>query len=325
MNKEETHMKKFLSLLLALTMLLTSACALADAAWPDGTVQLIVAAKAGGGTDLIARIIAEKMSEIAGKPVVVVNQTEGNGAIAFDTVMNDDDAALNVGFFIPSFMTAYITGSTDMDPLKDYQVASFLDCTDSNYFVVRNDSPFNTMEEVIAYAKENPGKLSLGLSLGSRTHFTVAEFAQAASIEFKYVEAGKAADQTTALLGGHIDITLLNVANTQQYVLSGDMKALATTATPYEADEKLMAVPTLADLGYEGLKCKADFFFMTSNEASAETLEAINAIVTETMADATVSENIVKLGYLLTPNDIATSAEKFAVCYNTFDSNRFDF
>ena len=143
-------MKKFLSLLLALTMLLTSACALADAAWPDGTVQLIVAAKAGGGTDLIARIIAEKMSEIAGKPVVVVNQTEGNGAIAFDTVMNDDDAALNVGFFIPSFMTSYITGSTDMDPLKDYQVASFLDCSDSNYFVVRNDSPFNTMEEVIA-------------------------------------------------------------------------------------------------------------------------------------------------------------------------------
>lgn len=313
-------MKKFLSLLLALTLLLVSASALADTAWPDGTVQLIVAAKAGGGTDLVARILAEKMSTIVGKPVVVVNQTEGNGAIAFDTVMNDDDAALNVGFFIPSFMTAYITGATDMDPLKDYQVASFLECADSNYFVVRADSPFNTMEEVIAYAKENPGKLSLGLSLGSRTHFTVAEFAQAAGIEFKYVEAGKAADQTTALLGGHIDITLLNVANTQQYVLSGDMKALATTAKPFEADEKLMAIPTLAELGYEGLKCKADFFCMTSNEASAETLEAINAAVAEAMADETVHETIAKLGYELIPNDVAASAEKFTACYNTFDA-----
>lgn len=312
-------MKKFLSLLLALTMLFTCACALADTAWPDGTVQLIVAAKAGGGTDLVARILAEKMGEIIGKPVVVVNQTEGNGAIAFDTVMNDDEAALNVGFFIPSFMTAYITGATDMNPLEDYQVASFMECADSNYFVVRADSGFNTMEEVIAYAKENPGKLSLGLSLGSRTHFTVAEFAQAAGIEFKYVEAGKAADQTTALLGGHIDITLLNVANTQQYVLSGDMKALATTAVPFEADEKLLAIPTLADLGYPGLKCKADFFCMTSKEASAETLEAINAVVAEALADEAVHSNIAKLGYELIPNDVAGSAEKFAACYNTFD------
>lgn len=312
-------MKKFLSLLLALSMMLLCAGALADSTWPDGTVQLIVAAKAGGGTDLIARILAEKMSTVVGKPVVVVNQTEGNGAIAFDTVMNDDDAALNLGFFIPSFMTAYITGATDMNPLDDYQVAAFLECADSNYFVVRADSPFNTMEEVIAYAKENPGKLSLGLSLGSRTHFTVAEFANAAGIQFKYVEAGKAADQTTALLGGHIDITLLNVANTQQYVLSGDMKALSTTARPVEADEGLLAVPTLAELGYEDLKCKADFFFMTSKEASAETLEAINAAVAETMADEAVRENIIKLGYELIPNDVAASAEKFAACYNTFD------
>lgn len=312
-------MKKFLSLLLALSLLLMSTCALADTAWPEGTVQLIVAAKAGGGTDLVARILTEKMSDIIGKPVVVVNQTEGNGAIAFDTVMNDDEAALNVGFFIPSFMTSYITGATDMNPLTDYQVASFLECADSNYFVVRADSQFNTMEEVIAYAKENPGKLSLGLSLGSRTHFTVAEFAQAAGIEFKYVEAGKAADQTTALLGGHIDITLLNVANTQQYVLSGDMKALATTAVPFEADEKLMAIPTLADLGYEGLKCKADFFCMTSNEASAETLEKINAVVAEALADEAVHSNIAKLGYELVPNDIENGKAKYEACYNTFD------
>ena len=97
------------------------------------------------------------------------------------------------------------------------------------------------------------------------------------------------------------------------------MKALSTTAKPFEADEKLMAIPTLAELGYEGLKCKADFFFMTSNEASAETIEAINAAVAENMADEAVRENIAKLGYELIPNDVAASAEKFAACYNTFD------
>lgn len=288
--------------------------------WPANTVQLIVAAKAGGGTDLVARVLAEKMSALIGESVVVVNQTEGSGAVAFDTVMNDDEDALQLGFFIPSFFTSYITGSVDMDPLSDFQCASFLACEDANFFVVAADSQFNSMEELIDYAKAHPGELTLGLSLGSRTHFTVAEFANAAGISFKYVEAGNSTDQVTALLGGHIDVTLLNIANTTSYVDAGEMKALSVTGEPAERTEKLKDVPTLAALGYTDLKCKCDFFVIASNQVSAATVEKINATMLEVLADENVRAQILQLGYVLDAQDIATGNAAYEASYSTFDA-----
>lgn len=328
-------MKRIFTILLALAMVLglcacgTAASPAAEeapaataeeptSAWPDGTVQMIVAAKAGGGTDLVARILAEKMSTVTGEPVVVVNQTEGSGAVAFDTVMNDDADTLQLGFFIPSFFTSYITGSVDMNPLTDFRCASFLACEDANFFVVPADSQFNTMEEVIEYAKANPGKLTLGLSLGSRTHFTVAEFAKAAGIEFKYVEAGNSADQITALLGGHIDITLLNISNTVAYIQSGDMKALAVSGEPAERTEEIQDVPTFADLGYKDLKCKCDFFVITGNSASDATLERINAVMRDVLDDAKVKEDIKALGYALEAMDLESGRTAYEASYNTF-------
>lgn len=294
--------------------------AAAESDWPTGTVQLVVAAKAGGGTDLVARVLADKMSSLIGEPVVVVNQTEGSGAVAFDTVMNDDEEALQLGFFIPSFFTSYITGSVDMNPLEDFQCASFIACEDANFFVVPAGSQFNTMDELIAYAKEHPGELVMGLSLGSRTHFTVAEFAKAAGIEFKYVEAGNSADQITALLGGHIDVTLLNIANTTAYVQSGDMKALAVTGEPATRTEEIKDVPTFADIGYSGLKCKCDFFVVTGNKTDSATIEKINALMLEVCGDEQVKADILALGYALDAKDIETGNAAYEAAYNTFDS-----
>ena len=145
------NLKKVIVLFLALTMV----CGLAFAAgaaegsagsnWPSGTVQLVVPTKAGGGTDLVARVLAAKMQDILGSSVIVSNITDGGGAVAYSTAMNDDEDALKLGFVIPSFFTAYITGATDMDPVKDFQCASFLKLTDCNYFVVAADSPWKSM------------------------------------------------------------------------------------------------------------------------------------------------------------------------------------
>lgn len=288
--------------------------------WPTGNVQLVVAAKAGGGTDLVARVIAEKVSKIVGKNVVVVNKTEGGGAVAFDTVMNDDEDTLQLGFFIPSFFTNYITGSIDMNPKTDFKCASYLNLTDANFFVVAKDSPFKTMGEVIDYLKKNPGGLTLGLSLGSRTHFTVAEFAKAAGIEFKYVEAGNAADQTTALLGGHIDITLLNVANTKTYVEAGSMRALCVTDVPADRSGAIADVPTFAEIGYKDLKCKCDFFVTTSTKATDEQLDVINAAFAKALEDQDVQAGLLKLGYKAVALNRADSEMSYISCYDTFDS-----
>ena len=316
-------MKKLLVLMLTLVMACSFAFAqgaeeTAVAEWPQGTVQVVVSSKAGGGTDLVARILAAKMQEKLGSTVIVSNVTDGGGAIAFQQVMDDDADTLKLGFNIPSFFTSYITGAIDMDPLKDFQCASFLTLTDCNYFAVAADSPWQTMEEVMAYLKENPNGLTLGLSMGSRTHFTVAEFAQAADVQFKYVEAGKAADATTALLGGHIDMAYLSIANVKSYVESGQMRVLAAQCEPAEPVAALAGVPTFADLGYPDLKCKCDFFFNTSNNAPAETIAKINALLIEVVADPEVKESLLKLGYAAEALDVAATQAGYEASYNTF-------
>lgn len=286
--------------------------------WPTGTVQMVVSAKAGGGTDLVARIIAEKLSKIIGQNVIVVNKTEGGGAVAFDAVMSDDSDTLQLGFNIPSFFTSYITGAIDMNPIEDFKCAAYLPLTDANFFVVTADSPFNTMQEIFDYLKKNPGGLTLGLSLGSRTHFTVAEIAKAAGVEFKYVEAGKAADQTTALLGKHIDITLLNIANTKTYIEAGSMRALAVTDVPADRTGVVAGIPTLAELGYTNLKCKCDFFVNTSAKATDAQIETINKAFQEALADEEVQAGLLKLGYKAQCLDVSAGNEAYLKCYETF-------
>ncbi|MBP3848545.1 MAG: tripartite tricarboxylate transporter substrate binding protein [Pyramidobacter sp.] len=301
-------------------LVLCAASAACAAGWPSDTVRLIVAAKAGGGTDISARIVAEKMSKLINENVIVVNQTEGGGVIAFDTVKEDDEEALNLGFFIPSFFTAYISGASEINPLKDVQCASFLGCTDASYICVRADSPYKTAQDLLDYARANPGKVVLGLSIGSRTHFTVEEFARAAGVQFKYVEAGHVADAIPALLGGHIDVAYLNGSNTQAYVASGQMRALAVSNEPFIRKEELKDVPTFAQIGYPGLKCKTDFFVVASKKASAETLAKINAAFKATFEDEEVIKKFAGISYKVTPLDLENSAAAYKASFETFDA-----
>ena len=173
----------------------------ADVSWPDGNVNLIVAAAAGGGTDLVARKVAEIAKKETGANFIVVNQAEGGGAVAIDTVYQDDEDALNLGFFIPSFFTSYITGAVDVNPLDDFKVANYVNRESCAYICVKADSKYKTMEELLDDARKNPESIVFGTSLGSRSHFRVEEFAQAAGVKFKYVEAGKTAE---AILGGQL-------------------------------------------------------------------------------------------------------------------------
>lgn len=339
-------MKRFVSALLALVMVLSlAACgnseskapaapaasaapeasaapaapAEAESDWPTGTVQFIVAASAGGGTDLAARMVAEKMSKVIGKNIVVLNQKEGGGAVAFDTVMSDDEETLNIGFFIPSFFTSYITGSTDMSPVDDFQCASFFATESASYLCVKADSPFNTAEELIEYAKAHPGELTFGLSVGSRTHFTIEEFARAAGIQFKYVEAGNVADAIPALVGGHIDIAYLNSSNAKAYAESGDVKLIASNDEPIAREGVFADVPCFAQLGYDQLRCKMDYFMVVSNKASEATVKKINEAFQTTVSDPEVIEGFHKLSNNVVAQDYETSQDSYKKAFDNFD------
>lgn len=294
--------------------------AVEEVKWPAGNVNLIVAAAAGGGTDLIARKVAEVGKNVTGANFIVVNQDEGGGAVAIDTVYQDDEDALNLGFFIPSFFTSYITGAVDEQPLEDFKVATYVNRESCAYICVKAASKYETMEQLLDDARANPGAIVFGTSLGSRSHFRVEEFAQAAGVQFKYVEAGKTAEAISALLGGHIEVTSLSASAAESYAKNGDIRILACSDEPITRSEINENAPTYAEMGYTDLKCLDPVMIVTSNNVPDEVVEKINEVMVEVFSDASLAEYMLKEGTIITPYDLATSQEWYKDTFNVYDS-----
>ncbi len=288
--------------------------------WPEGNVNLIVAAAAGGGTDLIARKVAEIAKKETGANFIVVNQAEGGGAVAIDTVYQDDEDALNVGFFIPSFFTSYITGAVDVNPLEDFKVANYVNRESCAYICVKADSKYETMDQLLEDARKNPGAIVFGTSLGSRSHFRVEEFAQAAGVQFKYVEAGKTAEAISAILGGHIEVTSLSASSAESYAKNGDIRILACSDEPIARSEINQDAPTYAQMGYTDLKCLDPVLIVTSKNVPDETIVKINEVMVKVFSDAELKDYMKKEGTIIDPFDLTKSQEWYKDTFNVYDS-----
>lgn len=288
--------------------------------WPEGNVNLIVAAAAGGGTDLIARKVAEIAKKETGANFIVVNQAEGGGAVAIDTVYQDDEDALNVGFFIPSFFTSYITGAVDVNPLEDFKVANYVNRESCAYICVKADSKYETMDQLLEDARKNPGAIVFGTSLGSRSHFRVEEFAQAAGVQFKYVEAGKTAEAISAILGGHIEVTSLSASSAESYAKNGDIRILACSDEPITRSEINQDAPTYAQMGYTDLKCLDPVLIVTSKNVPDETIVKINEVMVKVFSDAELKDYMKKEGTIIDPFDLTKSQEWYKDTFNVYDS-----
>ncbi len=292
----------------------------ADVKWPDGNVNLIVAAAAGGGTDLIARKVAEIAKKETGANFIVVNQAEGGGAVAIDTVYQDDEDALNLGFFIPSFFTSYITGAVDVNPLDDFKVANYVNRESCAYICVKADSKYKTMEELLDDARKNPEAIVFGTSLGSRSHFRVEEFAQAAGVKFKYVEAGKTAEAISAILGGHIEVTSLSASSAESYAKNGDIRILACSDEPITRSEINQDAPTYAQMGYTDLKCLDPVLIVTSKNVPDEVIVKINEVMVKVFSDPELKDYMMKEGTIIDPFDLTKSQDWYKDTFNVYDS-----
>jgi len=217
------------------------------------TVEIYVPAAAGGNSDLTARIFAERLTNLTGANFLVVNQTEGGGAVCYNTVMRGAPDGSVIGWFTPSWITTYLAGTHDCNPLKDFSVPVMTVVLSPYYVIVPKDSPFNTLEDLTAYCKANPGELVFGMQMGSMSHYFAESFARNVGIELGYVETGSGdAVRVTAILGGNIEATLVNGAQAQQYYQAGELKCLVGIfENPASIPEVMKAIPTLGDLGYK--------------------------------------------------------------------------
>jgi tripartite-type tricarboxylate transporter receptor subunit TctC len=219
------------AVLLGLTCTASMSTAQSSAdAFPSQTITLIASAAPGGTTDLAARMIAEPLSKALGKPVIVENRPGASGAIAASAVKraNPDGYTLLVQYSGFHVITPHLV-KTGFDPLKDFaSVANLI--VAPQVIVVRPNLPVQTFNDLIAYAKANPGKLNYASSgNGSLQHVTGEMIKQLGGVEMAHVPYKGTGPAITDLLGGNVDMTFTTAPPLLGHIKSGKMRPLAVT------------------------------------------------------------------------------------------------
>lgn len=200
----------------------------ADAtAWPTRAVQVIVPANAGGDTDFNARMMAKYFSKITGKSMVITNMAGGGGTIAASQVRGSEpDGNVILFSHTGQLIVNEVAGLADYS-FDVFDVACIAGVDKGAVFVSSKKSGINSLGDLIAKAKANPGTVIYGTEMGSFSHLQGLMFESLAGVKLKLVDAGTASEKVTALLGGRIDIGAISYGAVHDYVVKGDMSAVA--------------------------------------------------------------------------------------------------
>jgi len=209
----------------AAALLVTSAPALAE--WPEKSINLIVAYGAGGGTDVTARTLQQPLEKELGQSVVVVNRPGAGGEVGHAAIAGADKDGYTIGILnLPPMLTIPITRDAAFKADDIIPVAGLV--RDPSAISVPASSPFNTLEDLVAYAKENPGAVTIGTTgVGTDDHLAMRYFAKAAGVEFTHVPFASAGAARTALMGGHVAAAALNLGEAMPNAQAGKVKILA--------------------------------------------------------------------------------------------------
>jgi tripartite-type tricarboxylate transporter receptor subunit TctC len=218
----------------------------AQAAWPERPVQLLVPFAAGGITDVVARVVAERLQTAFKQPFVVENDPGAAGILAAQRLARaKPDGYTLMSCPVFQITIAPFTHKVDFDPMKDFTPIAIL-ATSPFVIAVRAGLPVNTLSEFIAYVKSKPGQLNYGSAgPGSFSQIVAAMFLKSAGLDMVHVPYKGLAPAFTDLLAGHIDMLAATPVETKGYLDSGKVKFLAVTSA--ERSQQLPGVPTVAE------------------------------------------------------------------------------
>ncbi len=222
---------RFASLLLLLSVLIAAPVSVvAGEPYPTRPVRLIVPFAPGGGADTVARVSAKGLSERLGQQVVVDNRSGGGGVIGVELGARASPDGYTLTFVPASFTMQPALRKLPYDPIKSFEPISLLGKGDY-VLVVTHAVPVNTVKELIAYAKANPGKLFFATAgPGSTAHMFIELFKMRAGVDIDVVHFRGGNQQVMDLLGGHTDGTMLSLPSVRPHILSGKLKGLATAS-----------------------------------------------------------------------------------------------
>ena len=262
--------------------------------YPTRPVRFIVGYPAGGSTDIIARLIGQRLSERLGQQFVVENKPGAGNNIGTETVVRADPDGYTVLLVNPAnFINTSLYTNLSFNFLKDIApVAAFLRVP--NVMTVPKDLPAKTVAEFIAYVKANPGKVNLASSgNGTSVHLSGEMFMAMTGAKMLHVAYKGAAPATTDLLSNRVQVMFDNMPSIIGHIRGGELRALAVTTT--QRSSQLPDVPTVAET-VPGYEASALFGMGAPAKTPPEVIAKLNHEINEVLAEPEVRKRLVELG-----------------------------
>ncbi len=219
--------------------------------FPSRTIRYIVPVAAGGGSDLVARVVTERWGRVLGQNFVVDNQSGGGGVVAcLATVRAPADGYTLLQGYVATHGTTPATRRVAYDAVRDFTPIGMIGAT-PNVLAINDKVPARNVREFIDYVKRNPGKLSYGSAgPGSLTHLTMELFKQETGAFMLHIPYRGIAPAINDVLGGQTQAMFPGLAAALPHLRSGRMRALAVTGT--QRSPLLKDVPTMDEVGFKG-------------------------------------------------------------------------
>lgn len=261
--------------------------------WPNKPIKFVVCFPPGNAADVFARAVGPVLSEKLGQPVVVENKAGAGGLLGVEAIAKgaNDGHTVGVCSLSPITILPAIRKQMPYDVERDL-APIVLSNKGPMVLVVRKMSPFNTLQEFLAYARQNPGKLTYAsLGAGTISQMSTEAFKMAAGIDVAEASYRGSGPALTDLMGGHVDVMLDGVASASAQIAAGSVKALAVTTRT--RSPLLPDVPAMNELGIAGLE-SFDFFgwvgFFAPSSMPAEHVNKLNQEISTILTTPAVQE-----------------------------------
>ncbi len=289
--------------LFALALCLASAAALGDA-WPAKPVKIVVPFAPGGNLDVTARLLAESMAKQLGQPFVVENRAGAGGALGSEVVAK----ATPDGYTLVAGTSATTIVSPLLIPNAPYGLASFapvgMMAITPLLLEVPATSPHADFKAFLAYARSNPGRITIGHSgNGTTNHIAILQLREALKVDWVVVPYKGSGPALIDLVGGQIDSMVDQTSSSLPQIQGGKLRALAVGTRTRIAD--LPGVPTLQELGLKDFEAVTPSGLFAPASTPAEIVKTLNAALNKALADPGIAKRLAELGSEVRPMSAA--------------------
>ena len=287
--------KRLVALLVVSILMVAFMAPIASAAdeWPGKTLEIVVPYKAGGDTDFHARKLAEYLEPLLDTTIVITNIEGASGSIGMMEIMNADPDGSRMLYFHESMLTNYVSGLTDFaHEALDVCAATVVD--DTYVLAVKADSPYQTLGDLVADAKERPGEISFAGSLSGFTYYVARMLEYCCDMDLNVCDAGGTGDRSAAILSGKMDVTAHVYGGLKAYIDSGEMRVLCVLGE--ERSPLFPDVETAGEAGYPELVLDRAYFLSFPKGTDPEIIKKMSDAIGEVCREIG-DEKIVQFRY----------------------------